>query len=265
MTRSTMRPDPRDFRRRFLAGERLIGTLVKTPTGHATEIIGNLGFDFVVIDEEHAPFDRQATDAALIAARAAHTAGLVRVASSAPWHLQAALDCGATGVVVPHVANVANARDVVAACRYRGGRRGFSSAPRAGGYGTARMWDHVDAQDAETTVVAMIEDAHAIDAIDEIARVEGLDGFFVGRGDLTVSLGASTQDAAEVAKAVERIILAAREANKPACVMVAEISEAEAFIALGATVFIVLSDQGLMRKAAARALDDFSALGKTGR
>src|SRR5688572_14445356 len=116
-----------NFRRRFAARERLVGTFIKTPTTHAVEIIGGLGFDFVVLDEEHAPFDRVTIDAALLAARAAGTAGIVRVAEPTAAKLLAVLDDGATGVLVPHVASVAKARDMVAACRYRGGRRGFSN------------------------------------------------------------------------------------------------------------------------------------------
>src|SRR5690606_28845736 len=98
------------FRRRLLAGERVIGTFIKTPTGHATEILGDLGFDFVVIDQEHAPFDRATIDTVLLAARAAEIAGIVRVPEANPSAVLSALDCGATGVLVPHVASPDMAR-----------------------------------------------------------------------------------------------------------------------------------------------------------
>src|SRR5260370_10923616 len=92
------------FRKRFIAGEPSLGSFIKTPTSHATEILGGVGFDFVVIDEEHAPFARVTIDMALLAARAAGTAGIVRVAEPTPAKLLAVLDDGATGVLVPHVA-----------------------------------------------------------------------------------------------------------------------------------------------------------------
>ena len=111
--------DPADFRKRLSAGERLAGTFIKTPTGHSVEIFGDAGYDFVVIDEEHAPFDRQAIDHAIMAARAGRIAALVRVASASHSNLLSVLDCGATGVLVPHVASVEKARDVVAGCRYK--------------------------------------------------------------------------------------------------------------------------------------------------
>ena len=120
------------------------------------------------------------------------------------------LDCGATGVLVPHVATAARARDVAAACRYQGGRRGYSGSPRHAGYGASGMWKTVEAADAATTVIAQIEDPEALDEIDAIAAVDGIDALFIGRGDLAVALGAKSSDAPEVRRAVERIAQAAR-------------------------------------------------------
>jgi len=253
------RPSPARLRERFVRGEPVVGSFIKTPTGHATEILGDLGFDFVVIDEEHAPFGRVTTDQVLLAARAAGTAGIVRVATSSAAAMLAVLDDGATGVLVPHVATPEKAREVAAACRYRGGRRGFSASPRAGRYGGTPMWTHVDAQDAQTTVIAMIEDPEALDRIDAIAAVEGIDGFFIGRGDLTVALGAPSADSPAVRSAVERIARAGRAAGKGLCAMVGRAAETPWLRELGVTAFIVSSDQGFLRQAAAQALAEFSA------
>lgn len=247
-----MRPEPISFRRRLAAGEPLLGTFIKTPTVHTTEIIGSLGFDFVVIDQEHAPFNRVATDLILLAARAAGTAALVRVPSHAPELLLAALDDGAQGIVVPHVASADDARAIVAAARYRGGRRGFSNSPRAGGYGRAGVWEHVDASDSATAVIAMIEDPEALDRVDEIAAVDGIDAFFIGRGDLTVALQADSVDAPPVRAAVERIASAARAHRKPLCAHAGRLDTAELhwLRRLGVSCFVIASDQGLLRHAA---------------
>ena len=72
------------FRRRFADGQNLVGSFIKTPTTHATEIFGALGYDFVMIDEEHAPFDRAVTDMVVLAARASNLASIVRVSSDDP-------------------------------------------------------------------------------------------------------------------------------------------------------------------------------------
>jgi 2-keto-3-deoxy-L-rhamnonate aldolase RhmA len=251
-------PDPAMLRSRLIAREHLVGTFVKTPTVHATEILGALGFDFVVIDEEHAPFDRVATDAAVLAARAAGTAALVRV--QGPAGILSVLDCGAAGVLVPHVATAARAREVAAACRYRGGRRGYSGSPRHAGYGAAGMAKTIEAADATVTVIAQIEDPEALDEIDAIAAVTGIDALFIGRGDLAVALGAKSSDAPEVRRAVERIGQAARAADKPICVFVGGEAEASWLRDQGATAFVVASDQSFMRKAAAQALAGVRAL-----
>lgn len=235
-----MRPAPASFRQRLLAGEPLLGTFIKTPTVHTTEIIGSLGFDFVVTDQEHAPFDRVTTDLILLAA----------------------LDDGAQGIVVPHVATAGHARAVVAAARYRGGRRGFSNSPRAGGYGRAGVWEHVDASDAATAVIAMVEDPQALDRVDEIAAVDGLDALFIGRGDLTAVLQAEAVDAPPVRAAVERIASAARTHHKPLCAHAGRIDTAELrwLRGLGISCFIVGSDQGYLRSAAAEAQVRFREL-----
>lgn len=246
-----------DFRQRFIGRETLLGSFIKTPTTHSIEILGGMGFDFVVIDEEHAPFDRVTIDNGLLAARAVGTAGIVRVAEPTPAKLLAVLDDGAAGVLVPHVSSVEKAKAIVSACRYRGGTRGFSNSPRAGGYGTLGMWQHVEAQDRSVTVIAMIEDPKALDVIDEIVAIDGLDGFFIGRGDLSVAMGAESQGAPEVLSATDRIAKAADAVGKPVCVMVGSIAEAAPFRALGITSFIVSSDQGLMRQSAGKVLTDF--------
>lgn len=248
------------FRQRFVRGDTLLGTFIKTPSSHASEILGGLGFDFVVIDEEHAPFDRVTIDAALLGARAAGTAGIVRVAEPSPTRLLAALDDGAAGVLVPHVSSLNKARDIAAACRYRGGKRGFSNSPRAGDYGSVELTRHVAAQDASVTVVAMIEDPEALANIAAIAAVDGIDGFFVGRGDLAVALGEAGQDALPVRAATEKVIAAARSVGKPVCLMVASAAEAAAFRSLGVSAFLVSSDQGFMRQAAMKTLTDFAKI-----
>ncbi|TDV36514.1 2-keto-3-deoxy-L-rhamnonate aldolase RhmA [Paraburkholderia caballeronis] len=253
------------FRARLASGDFLVGTFIKTPTSHAIELLGQLRYDFVVIDAEHAAFDRGAIDVAMLAAHATDIPALVRVAGGTAPEIGTALDCGAEGVLVPHMNSASRAAEVVRMCRFRPGRRGYSGAPRAGGYGSAPMQQSVERQDARTTVIAMIEDPEALDEIDAIVAVEGLDAVFVGRADLAVALGAPSAGAPAVLAAVERISGAARAAGKPVCVMVGDAREAPTFQASGATAFIVSSDQGLMRKAAAAALAEMEALRGAGR
>ena len=246
------------FRERLSATENMLGTFIKTPGVQAIEVLGDVGLDFVVIDAEHGPWDRSAIDLAVLAAKASGIDALVRVDGSAS--ILTALDCGAAGVLVPHVFNAQIAREVADACRYRGGRRGFSNSTRAGGYGRLGLTAHMEAGDSRTTLIAMLEDPEALDHIDDIVAVDGIDAFFLGRGDLTVALGESSSDAAPVRAAIARFVSAVTEAKKPLCAFVNSSSEIATLRALGISSFILSSEQGLLRLTASVELTKFRAL-----
>lgn len=238
------------FRTRLLAGETLWGSFLKIPATMPAEILGAVGYDFVVVDEEHAPFNRETTDRIILACRAFGIGAVVRVPAPAPELILSVLDCGGDGVLVPHVRDAATAKAIVAAGRYRGGARGFAPTTRAGMFGAAGMADHIAAEDARATIIAMIEDVEAVDAIDAILAVEGLDGVFLGRGDLTVAYGADAGAGAKVKAATEKVLAAAKAAGKPAAVLPGTPEDAAACAAMGASAFILSSDQGFLRSAA---------------
>jgi len=255
---SDTRPGWREFRKRLNGREHVLGTFVKFPTSHAIEILGGIGFDFVIIDQEHGPLDRSAVDLMVLAARASNVAGIVRVGDPTDANILSVLDCGATGVLVPHVSTAAKARAIVAACRYKGGHRGFANTTRAGGYGGVPYAAHMVAQDSEIAVVAMIEDVEALDEIDDIVRVEGLDAIFIGRGDLTAALGAPSMTSPETHEVVAPIMAAAKAAGLPIVMLCPDRVDAEKMAALGASAFLIASDHGFLKSAASRALKDFA-------
>ena len=257
MTQET--PRYRDFRHRLRDREHLLGTFIKTPTTHATEILGSLGYDFIIIDQEHAPFDRAAIDLLVFAARSVGIAPLVRVGDASDGNILSVLDCGAMGILVPHVDSAARARQISGACRYRKGHRGFANTTRAGGFGDALFSRHIAEQDDQIACVAMIEDLSALGCIDEILADTGLDAIFVGRGDLTAALGQDDQTNAQTLKAVETIMQAARKANMPAIVLPSDRKDAAAMQALGANAFVLSNDQSMFKRAARQALQDFAA------
>ncbi|HXR52852.1 MAG TPA: aldolase/citrate lyase family protein [Steroidobacteraceae bacterium] len=250
------------FRERLRARELLVGTFIKTPVTHPVEILGAAGLDFVVIDQEHAPFDRVTVDALILAGQAAAVPVLVRVPGSEARDILPVLDCGAQGVLVPHVDSAARAQQVVAEARYGGGRRGFTNSSRAGRYGAAGFQQHVTASDAATAVLAMVEDVAALDVLPQIMAIPGLDAVFIGRGDLSIALGVDSPAAPAVVDATEKIAAAARQADKALCAHVdrADSPDVAWLRTLGVTAFIVSSDQGLMRRAALQTVAAFRAL-----
>lgn len=252
------RPSYREFRRRLLDRQHLLGTFVKIPTSHATEMLGLLGFDFVVFDQEHAPLGHAALDVMILAARASNVTPIVRVGDPGEANILSALDSGALGVLVPHVSTAEKAREIAAACRYRGGRRGFANTTRAGEFGGLSFAEHMDRSDAEVTCIAMIEDVSAVDEIDDIVAVDGIDAIFIGRGDLTAALGAPSMTSPETHEVVAPIMAAARRADMPVIMLSPDRDDAAAMAALGASAFMVSSDHGFLRSAAAAALKAFA-------
>ncbi|MCJ9749291.1 aldolase/citrate lyase family protein [Neorhizobium sp. BETTINA12A] len=254
---TNQRPHFSSFRDRLLARDRMIGTFLKLPTTQVVEILGAVGYDFVVIDQEHAPLDRTITDMMIFAARASNIAPIVRVGDFSDANILSALDCGASGIMVPHVTTVKKAQAIARACRYRGGSRGFAGLTRASGWGVVGGVQHMAMQDRQVTCIAMIEDAEAVEHAGDIARVDGIDALFVGRGDLTASFGDDPDAGAKVAEITTTVAAAAREAGVP--LMLLPNGKADLTFAkqLGASAMLVSSDHGFIRSAATAALKDY--------
>lgn len=229
------------LRERVRAGAPLAGTWVKTPHPHVVEVLALSPLDLLVLDAEHAPFDRGQLDACILAARAGGKPVLVRPASSADEQILNALDCGADGVIVPHIRSAEDARGVARACQYVSGGRGYAGSSRSAGYTTFGMARH-RAQAANVTVVAQIEDCEAVEVIDEIARVEGIDALFIGRADLAISYGAATPDDPVVVAAVERICAAGRAAGRTVGMFLSRTADIAEWRGKGASLFVLRSD-----------------------
>lgn len=227
---------------RLQAAEPLVGTWVKTPHPHVVEVLGLSPLDLLVLDAEHAPFGREALDLCILAARAAGKPVLVRPPSDLPPSILQALDGGADGVIAPHICSVADAEALVRACHYQSGGRGYAGSSRAAAYTTLGMQRH-RAQAAEVAVIAQIEDADALLAIDGIAAVEGVDALFIGRADLTVSLGADTMDDPRVIAALDHICAAGRAAGRTIGLFVTRVEEVPAWRDKGVSLFLLQSDQ----------------------
>ncbi|MFA5487964.1 MAG: aldolase/citrate lyase family protein [Candidimonas sp.] len=240
------------LRERMRAREALLGTFQKIAHYHATELLAAGRLDYIVIDAEHAVFTRRELDACLLAARAAGIAALVRLPDSSPSGILAALDMGAAGVVVPRVSSAAAARKIVAAAHYAAhdGLRGFSNSPRAGGYGRSSMRDHVMQSDQSVVVICQIEDVDAVEAIDDIAAVEGVHGLLVGPADLSLSYQCESPADPVVAAAIQRVARAARDHGVAAGIALAGLDQAAPLARDGFSFFIAGTDQSLLARGA---------------
>ncbi|GAB4149319.1 MAG: aldolase/citrate lyase family protein [Sphingomonadales bacterium] len=228
----------------------MLGTWVKTPSPLIAEVLGFSPLDVICLDAEHAPFDRWAIDQSAVAARMTDMPLLVRIPTAAPEHILNALDCGADGIVAPHVMSAEAAALLVKAAYHGCGGRGYAGSSRAAGFGNRNMADNIAAARSKTAVIAQIEDVAALNEIEAIAKVEGIDCLFVGRIDLTVALGAQSPADPVVIEAVEQICAAGRAANRAVGMFVSDLNEIAHWRAAGASLFILSSDHGFLLAAA---------------
>ncbi|MFN6936581.1 MAG: HpcH/HpaI aldolase family protein [Tsuneonella sp.] len=238
------------LKQRLAAGDVLWGTFLKTPSPILVEVLAGAGPDLLCIDAEHAPFDRTAIDLCIMAARAAGLPVLVRTPTGAPEHILNALDCGADGVLVPHIRSAEEAHAAVMATHYGRGGRGYAGSSRTAGYGLRTIPEHLAASAERSVVIAQIEDVEAVEAIDGIVRVEGLDALFVGRIDLTIALGESDPDAPTVVSATERVLAAGVAKGLATGMFVPRDGDVSHWRAQGARLFLQGSDHAFMRAGA---------------
>lgn len=237
-----------------MAGDLVIGSFLKSPAIATVELLAAAGFDYLVIDQEHAPIDRSILDTMIFATVALGMGALVRIPTVCGEHILSALDLGADGVLAPHVSRPDIARSVVAAGRFSGSR-GYSGAVRAAGYGARKMADVVAEADRKALSVAQIEDAEALDHLDAVATCDGIDVLFIGRGDLAVSLGPGAAEA-DVWRTAETIAQAAIRAGKRIGGFAESAAAALRLREMGATLIILGSDQGFLRRGAAQGISE---------
>ncbi|MGH8863128.1 MAG: HpcH/HpaI aldolase family protein [Burkholderiales bacterium] len=253
-----------DFRARLTGGAPLIGTFVKTPSPIICEVLAQAALDVICLDAEHAPFGRMEIDSCVAALRAADQPSLVRVGSDTAVEIQWALDCGATGILVPHVTTEGQAAAIARAARFGEGGRGYSGSTRAAGFGSKGMRDHIDDSDAHVTVVVQIEDLAALDSAAAIAAVDGIDGIFIGRMDLAVAMGKDPSTPG-VVDAVAAICAAGRKAGVAVGMFTPGIDEIPRWRAAGAGLFLLGSDQGFVLSGARQIAAAFHERSNEGR
>lgn len=238
------------FRTTVATGQPLAGTFMKTPSVDMLEVLMLSGLDFVCIDGEHAPFDRQTLNACLALARAADFPVLIRVSSGSAEQIGAALDLGAVGIVVPHVTDAAVAQRIAQASRFGHGGRGYAGSTRWAGFATRGMADILEQSREETIVIAQIEDPEAVDNCAEIAATDGIDALFLGPADLSVAYGKTDTDSDELHAAMARVGEAAKAAGKAYMTFVANADRAKDLRKYGFGAFFIASEHAWILKGA---------------
>lgn len=243
-------PGPGSLRRRLRTpGASLLGTFVQAPHPSVCELVAQLGFDFLCVEAEHSNMNPETVQALVAAAELGGTRGLVRVAGNEPVQIASALDAGAAGVIVPRVESAAEASAAVAASRFPPlGERGAGPG-RAAGYG-ASLPLYMSRANEDILVAVQVETRRAVESLDEILSVEGVDLIFVGPGDLTSSLGLAGIDDPALIVVMDEVIERTRAAGRWVGTFAPRSDQAVRWLARGVQLMILGSDVGFLMQGA---------------
>lgn len=238
------------FKRALSARTPQIGLWVGLADASCAELVAGAGFDWLLFDGEHAPNDVRSLLAQLQAVAAYPVHPVVRVAAGDTVLIKQVLDIGAQTLLVPMVESAEEARALVAATRYPpAGVRGVGSAlARASRWN--RIGDYLAHADEEICLLVQIESKAGLDALEEIAAVEGVDGVFIGPADLSAALGhRGNPGHADVQAKIEEAISRLHAAGKPSGILSADEALARRYLALGASFVAVGVDTSLLARA----------------
>ena len=254
------------IRKRIHKDETLVGTFLVLGSETVTEVIGQYGFDWVVIDLEHGTGGEGTLLHQMQSLSSSSAATIVRVPSHDPAHFKRALDLGASGIMVPWVNSAEEARAAVRATRYPpDGLRGLSSSVRAAGYGR-EFKDYLAAANRQVTTIIQVETVEAMEQIDQIAAVDGVDVLFVGPSDLSLSLGIYNNLKHRVFRtACTKIVRACEEHDKTAGILVKDPGGFAATAKEGFRFIALASDLAFLKTGIQQSLDKIKLNAKKSR
>ena len=223
------------FKKRLKAGETLIGLWAQSGHAAVSEVVADAGFDWLLVDGEHAPIEVPAIIDQLRVIEPSGTPAIVRPAWNDPVILKRVLDTGVQTLLVPYVQSAEEARRAVASARYPpAGTRGVAATIRANRYG--RVTDYHGRANGEICVLVQLETREAVSRLEEIAAVDGVDGLFIGPSDLAASLGHLGRNAhADVRALIAEACARARAAAKPIGILATIEADARACLEMATT------------------------------
>ena len=238
------------FKRALKAGQRQIGLWSSLSSNYSVEVIAGAGFDWILLDTEHSPNDLENLLTQLQAAAPYPSHPVVRV----PWNdmvtIKRVLDIGAQSLLVPYVSTADEARAAVAHTRYPpAGVRGVAGTTRATRFG--RIKDYAQRAHDEICVLVQVETQAALDSIEAICAIDGVDGVFIGPADLHASLGYPGEIAnAKVKPLIDQAVRRIRKAGKAPGILTPSEADARHWLECGALFVAVGADVGILARGA---------------
>jgi 4-hydroxy-2-oxoheptanedioate aldolase len=247
------------FKRALKNGETQIGLWQGLASSYSAELCATVGYDWLLIDAEHVPNTVQNVLEQLQAIAAYRGAPVVRPAWNDPVEIKRLLDIGAQNLLVPMVQNADAARAAVAAVRYPpNGIRGVGTAlARAARWG--QVDDYLARADDEICLLCQVETVDAMQELDAILSIDGVDGVFIGPADLAASMGhLQNPGHPDVRAVIEDAIVRIRKAGKAPGILQSDVALAQHYLRIGAQFVAVGLDTVLLRRAATDLLAQFS-------
>lgn len=251
-------PPAGSLRARVLAREPLLGTFLNMGSPVAAELYGDAGLDFAIVDMEHGATTEASLMPMLHALGGSACAPVVRVEEGTRLRVGRALDFGARALMVPRVDTLEHAREIVRFVRYPPtGTRGIALPTRFARYGRLTHADVATAHE-DVTLMIQVESRSALDAVDDVAALDGVDVLFVGPTDLSHALGVpGAIGSPEYRAAVERVGRACAEHGKAAGVLLWSWDDLALYRDAGYTVLTVGSDGSTIAAASRKLVADF--------
>ncbi|MFC6283052.1 MULTISPECIES: aldolase/citrate lyase family protein [Polaromonas] len=249
------------FKQALLQGNQQLGFWCTLSSPYGIELLAGSGFDWLLIDTEHSPSDVVGVLAQLQAVAPYPVSAVVRPAWNDPVLIKRYLDIGAQTLLLPYIQNAEEAKAAVRSIEYpSSGIRGVSALTRASRFG--RVKNYAAECREQLCLLVQVETLEAIDRLESIASVKGVDGVFIGPGDLAASMGLVGQPGhTDVVSVIEKAIATIRKCGKPAGILTGDKAIARRCIELGTTFTAVGVDVGILATETTRLRESFAQSG----
>ncbi|AVA24540.1 4-hydroxy-2-oxoheptanedioate aldolase (plasmid) [Rhizobium sp. CB3171] len=252
-------PAPKNlFKQALKEGRAQIGLWQALANAYTVEICAGAGYDWLLLDAEHAPNDVPLLVSQLQAMKGTASHAVIRPPIGETWIIKQMLDIGAQTLLIPMVDSKEMAETMVRAVRYPPhGVRGVGAAlARASAFN--RIPDYLPTANDEICLLLQVENRAGLAALDDIASTEGVDGIFIGPADLAADMGyLGKPGAPEVQAEVEKALAKIQSHGKAAGILIGDLSLAKRYLELGATFVAIGNDVTLLANATTKLLDDF--------
>ena len=245
------------FKQAILNKEKQIGLWSHLCSPISIEILADCGYDWLLLDMEHSPNDLSEILSQLQAMKGGTATPIVRP----PWNdmvtFKRLLDIGVQNLLVPYIQTAEEARNAVAYTRYPPhGVRGYAGAPRASNYGRVKDYAHLNAK--ELCLLLQVETLQGLENLEAIANVDGVDGVFIGPGDLSAALGhLGNPKHPDVLKVIDDAIARIKACGKAPGILTGHEALAKHYVAQGCLFVAVGADQNVLRDSATALLQKF--------